>query len=173
MLQWAPSEQLQISLPVRQIWHSPTHPPHLLPPHHHQNPQLLTAKCAQHDIALINHPKQSMFNLWRAGLTRKFITCCRETACAPVSQASIYLWETSKILERQSLQQRKLMMAEPFMRNSGRQSPALPDHPAAFSWWMTCLHDFLDCTCQKDLGIFLKHICKTWIPNYLLWIRVG
>ena len=78
-------------------------PPHLLPPSPPSNLQLLTAKCTQHDTVLINHPKQSMFNLWRAGLTRKFITCCRKTACVPLSQASIYLWESRKMLEGQSV----------------------------------------------------------------------
>lgn len=113
--------------------------PHLLPPHHHQNSQFFTAKCTQHDITLINHPKQSMFNLWRAGLTRKFITCCRKTACASVSQASIYLWEMNKILERQSLQQRKLMMAMYFRVNSGDKAPFYTTMPLSFhGGWHAC-----------------------------------
>lgn len=60
-------------------------PPHLLPPeplYPHRppsppsHPRPLAAKRTRHDGVPINHPKQSMFNLWHAGLTRKFITCC-------------------------------------------------------------------------------------------------
>lgn len=137
------------------------------------NPQLLSAKCTQYDIALINHPKQSMFNLWRAGLTRKFITCSRKTACVPLNQASIYLQETGLYRGKTKSATKKADYGSVFQAEFRRQSPASLYHPVAFSWWMTCLHDFLDYTCQKDLGIFLKHICKTWIPNYLLRIRVG
>lgn len=94
MLQRAPLEELQISLPVRQIWHSLTH---LLPPSTPSNLQLLAAMCTQHDTALINHPKQSMFNLWHAGPTRKFITCCRKNCMCP-NESSLYLplWNQQK-----------------------------------------------------------------------------
>lgn len=122
--------------------------PHLLPPHHHQNSQFFTAKCTQHNITLINHPKQSMFNLWRAGLTRKFITCCRKTACASVSQASIYLWEMNKILERQSLQQR--------------------------SWWWQCLSGWIQetkprftqpCLCLFMVDDMLARLSRLHLPK--------
>lgn len=153
--------------------HQPTAPP--ATPSPPSNPQPLTAKRTQHDIALINHPKQNTFNLWHAGLTCKFITCCRETACVPLSQASIYFKETSSILERKSPWQRKLMKAVSFRLNSGNKALLCFAVPPLFHGrWHACT-TFPTTLAKKRFRIFffLKHICKTWRPNYLLRIRIG
>lgn len=68
--------------------HQPAAPP--ATPSPPSSPQPLEPRRTRHDTAPINHSKQSTFNLWHAGLTCKFITCCRKTARVPPSQASIY-----------------------------------------------------------------------------------
>lgn len=151
--------------------HQPTAPP--ATPSPPSNPQPLKTKHTRHDTALINHSKQSTFNLWHAGLTCKFITCCRKTARVSLTQASIYFKETSKTLERKSQWQRKLMKAVSSRLNSGNKAPLCSAVPLLFHGrWHACA-TFSTTFAKKDLGIFLKHICKTWIPNYLLRISIG
>lgn len=55
----------------------------------------------------------------------------------------------------------------------GNKAPLCSTVPLLFHGrWHACA-TFSTTLAKNDLGIFLKHICKTWIPNYLLRIRIG
>lgn len=148
---------------------------HLLPPSTPSNLQLLAAKCTQHDTALINHPKQSVFNLWHAGLTRKFITCCRKNCMCP-NESSLYLplWNQQKSGETtrgtKKANDRSVFHRNPADKASLYSTVLLPFHGG----WHACVT--FSTAHAKRLGaffFFLLHICTTWIPNYVLRIIVG
>lgn len=129
--------------------HQPTAPPAIPSPP--SNPQPLKPERTQQDTALINHSKQSTFNLWHAGLTCKFITCCRKTARVPLSQASVYFNETSETLERKSQWQRKLMKTMSSKPNSANKAPLCSAVPLLFHGrWHACA-TFPTTPCQKKI----------------------
>lgn len=151
---------------------------HLLPPPSTpSNPQLLAAKCTQHAAALINHPKQSMFNLWHAGLTRKFITCCRRNCMCP-DESSLYLplWNQRKSGETKCAT-KKANDGGVFNRNHGDKALLYSTVLLTFhGGWQACVT--FSTACAKRFGDFFSlsiflHICTTWKPNHILWIRGG
>lgn len=142
---------------------------HLLPPPCHQTSGFLPPSTA----ALINHPKQSMFNLWHAGLTRKFITCCGEKLHVSPWVKPLFTFGRPAKSGETKCATKKADDANVFQWNPWNKGLLSLTVLWYFLRVMMCSHDFLNCTWQKISGFFLSTFVQHeyWITFQGLWLH--